>query len=58
MEQAEFNQALEFDKNDSFATRLFAFFATDKRSGTLSMDEFVVGVAKVAPGMLFLVNMR
>jgi hypothetical protein len=52
MTMTEFKKALEFDKDDVFAARLFSLFASDKSQDEISMDDFIVGVSKVAPGMI------
>ncbi len=51
MNPSEFKKALEFDQNDPFAMRLFTFFESRKHSDFLTMDDFIVGLAKVAPGI-------
>lgn len=53
MNITEFKKALEFDTNDPFAMRLFTIFEGDhKHSNILTMDDFIIGLSKVAPGKI------
>lgn len=47
----EFKKILEFDKEDKFALKLFSLFSSNKSEPHITMDDFIIGVAKVAPGI-------